>query len=125
MRLEVRQPGTSTAFVDSVSGEAVLQFACEEQGVLLVAYHLFDSGGGLVAESGFEEPAFGLAIHSTQGETLLHLPPSLGGYIRYCLYGSNGTMLTQSDGVRTKIYPHLRMEGEGRAWTRTTPATKK
>jgi hypothetical protein len=125
MRLETRQPGTSTAFTDAVSGEAVLRIACDEEGVLLVAYRLFDRAGGLVAESELVSPEFGLAVHSSQGDLLLSLPAALGGQIRYCLYNSDGMLLTQSDGVSTKIYSQLRMESVGRAWTRTAPGVKR
>lgn len=118
MRLDSRHPGTSTTFVDSASGEPLLQMATDESGVLLIAYHLYDACGALVAESaGLEEPPFGLAIHSDSGDLLLDVPPGIGGIIQYRLYGSNGTLLTHSDGVRTIIYPYLRMEGVGRSWT--------
>jgi hypothetical protein len=119
MRLNNRPPGSSTTFIDSASGEHVLQIASDEDGVLLVAYHLYDDSGALVAQSaGLEEPSFGLAIQSESGDALLTIPADLGGDLQYRLYGRNGGLLTHSDGVRTKIYPRLRMEGVGRAWRR-------
>lgn len=86
MRLANRRPGTSTTFIDSVSGEHVLQVAADEEGVLRVAYHLYEDGGSLVAKSaGLEQLPFGLAIHSDSGDLLLHVPAALGGHIQYRL----------------------------------------
>jgi hypothetical protein len=106
-------------FIDAASGEQLLQMATDQHGVLLVAYHLYDDCGALVAESpGLTEPPFGLTVHARNGDLLLDMPASIGGIIQYRLYGTNGTLLTHSDGVRTKIYPQLRMEGVTRAWVR-------
>ena len=118
MKFGDRQPGTSTTFIDSASGEHVLQIASDEDGTLLVAYHLYDDCGALVAECALEEPPLGLTVHSDSGDLLLNIPPDIGGIIQYRLYGSTGSLLTFSDGVRTMIYPHLRMEGVGRSWAR-------
>lgn len=118
MRLDNRRPGTSTTFIDSASGEHVLQVASDAEGVLLVSYHLYDECGALVAESELEAPPFGLSIQSESGDVLLDIPAGVGGIIQYRLYGSNGTLLTYSDGSRTMIYPFLRMEGVGRSWAR-------
>jgi hypothetical protein len=119
VRLDNQRPGTSTAFLDAVSGEQLLQMATDEQGVLLVAYRLYDDCGSLVAESpGLTEPPFGLTVHSSSGDLLLDVPTNIGGVIQYRLYGATGNLLTHSDGIRTKIYPQLRMEGVTRAWVR-------
>jgi len=121
MRLGKQRPGTSTMFIDSASGEQLLQMATDENGVLLIAYHLYDDSGALAAESaGLAEPPFGLTIHSSRGDLLLGIPLRIGGIIRYRLHGSTGTLLTHSDGVRTRIYPLLRMQGVSRTWTRHT-----
>jgi len=119
MRLDNRRPGTSTTFIDSASGEHILQIASDEEGTLLLAYHLYDDCGALVAECALDEPPFGLTVHSESGDLLLTIPPDIGGTIQYRLYGSNGSLLTFSDGARTMIYPFLRMEGVGRSWART------
>lgn len=119
MRLDNRRPGTSTTFIDSASGERILQVANNEHGALLLAYHLYDDCGALVAASeGLEEPSFGLTIQSESGDVLLDLPADVGGIIKYRLYSNTGTLLTYSDGARTMIYPFLRMEGAGRFWAR-------
>lgn len=119
MRLDNRRPGTSTTFVDSPSGEHVLQVATDADGVLVIAYHLHDDRGALVAQSaGLEELPLGLTILSDRGHLLLSIPPDIGGVIQYRLYSGNGTLLTYSDGVRTKICPNLRMEGVARLWAR-------
>jgi hypothetical protein len=83
----------------------------------LVAYHLYDEYGALVAESELHDAPFGLAVYSGAGDLLLGMPAkAAGGGIQYRLYASNGRLLTSSDGVRTKIYPYLRMESVGRSW---------
>jgi len=117
MRLDDRRPGTSTTFIDSASGEEVLQVAMDDGGALFIAYHLYDECGALVAESeGLEEPHLGLSIRSGDGVLLLNIPADASDHIQYRLHGSSGRLLTHSDGTRTKIFPHLRMEGVGRAW---------
>jgi len=119
MRLDARRPGTSTTFIDSASGEHVLQVAMDDDGSLFIAYHLYDECGALVADSaGLEEPHLGLAIHSEAGMLLLNIPADAGDHIKYRLHGSNGRLLTHSDGARTRIYPHLQMESVGRMWAR-------
>jgi hypothetical protein len=118
MRLDTRRPGTSTTFIDAASGEHILQVACDETGLFFMAYHLYDESGAFVAESaGLEEAPLGLAIASPCGETLLSIPLDPTGDIQYRLYANSGNLLTSSDGARTMIYPHLRMEGVGRLWT--------
>ena len=117
-RLLNRQAGTSTAFVDSVSGESVLEVASNAQGLLLLAFHLYDAKGRLAAESdGFQHFPTGVTVCCEGGEQLLHVPGDLGAPVHYRLYNSSGLLLTWSDGARTKINPHLRMEGVARGWT--------
>ena len=89
-----------------------MQIASDEEGALFVAYRLYDSRGGLVAESsGFEEVDGGLNVRSSSGELLLDVPANSTKHLRYRLYNSSGQLLTTSDGRRTKIYGILRMEG--------------
>jgi hypothetical protein len=103
--------------MDSASGESVLQVASDQDGVLLVAYHLYDAGGRLIAESdGFERLRDGLTICGEGGEQLLHVPSDHTAPIQYRLYNSSGLLLTWSDGARTKICPHLRMDGVAHNW---------
>ncbi len=95
-----------------------MEVASDENGVLLLAFHLYDASGRLIAESaGFEHFPDGLTVCCDAGEQLLHVPRDLTAPIQYRLYNSNGLLLTWSDGVRTKIYPHLRMDGVARGWT--------
>ncbi|MEX2159620.1 MAG: hypothetical protein WEB04_09490 [Dehalococcoidia bacterium] len=123
MRLDTRRPGTSTTFIDAASGEHILQVACDEGGLFFMAYHLYDDSGALVAESpGLEHVPLGLAIESDSGEMLLNIPLEITGDIQYRLYANSGRLLTSSDGARTMIYPHLRMEGVGRLWTHRAEA---
>lgn len=118
MKLETRRPGTSTRFIDATSGEDILQVASDENGLLFMAYHLYDASGSLVAESvGLELCSDGVTVHCAEGELLLEIPIDSGGYVQYRLYNSDGRLLTSSDGARTTIYPLLRMESVGRHWT--------
>jgi|SRR3990170_2203448 len=111
MRLGIRRPSTSTAFVDSSSGETLLRVASDEDGRPSVYFHLYDSSGCLAAEStGPESFPSGLQIRSGDGELLLEVPIELGGHIQYRLYNRDGALLTWSDGVHTKIRGLLRME---------------
>jgi hypothetical protein len=112
-----RQPGTSVTFVDAESEESILQFASNADGVQLIAFHLYDSAGALVEEhDALVNYPDGVSVHSSGGELLLSVPKDDRKNIRYCLYNQAGALLTTSDGVRTKIYPRLRMEGAGRSW---------
>ena len=78
----------------------------------------YDSSGRLIASTdGFEQFPEGLTVSCESGEQLLDIPSDLSAPFRYRLYNSEGLLLTWSDGVRTKIYPHLRMEGVARGWT--------
>ena len=117
MKLGDRQPGTSTTFVDAESAENILQLASDADGLHLVAFHLYDSGGSLVAESvDLRHYPDGVSIHSSGGELLLSVPDNANENIQYRLYSHDGELLTRSDGVRTMVYQRLRMEGVGRNW---------
>jgi hypothetical protein len=122
VRFADRQPGTSTAFVDAVSAESLLQFVSDGDGIHLTAFHLYDSAGAFVAESeGLEHYPNGVTIHSSAGELLLAVPENEDENIHYRLYNSCGDLLTRSDGVRTVIYRLLRMEGVARNWAPVAP----
>ncbi len=117
MKLGDRQPGTSTTFVDAESAESILQLASDSDGLHLVAFHLYDSGGSLVAESDdLQHYPEGVSIHSSGGELLLSIPNNANENIQYRLYSQDGELLTYSDGSRTMVYQRLRMEGVGRNW---------
>ena len=117
MKFGDRQPGTSTTFVDAGSAENLLQLASDADGLHLVAFRLYDSGGSLVAErEDLEYYPDGVSIHSSGGELLLAVPKNDDENIQYRLYGHDGELLTSSDGVRTMIYQRLSIEGGGRNW---------
>ena len=117
MKFGDRQPGTSTTFIDAGSAENILQIASDVDGLHLVAFRLYDSGGSLVAErKGLEHYPDGVSIHSSGGELLLSIPKNDDENIQYRLYGHDGQLLTTSNGVRTMIYQRLRTEGGGRNW---------
>ena len=104
--------------MDSATGESVFEVASDENGVLLLAYHLYDARGGLVADSnGFQHFPDGLTICCGEGEELLHVPRDLTASVHYRLYSSSALLLTWSDGMRTKILPYLRMDGVAHNWT--------
>ncbi len=118
MRSGERSTGSHTVFMDSVSGETVLEMAADEYGVQFLAYHLYDAQGQLAAESdGFQRYPRGLSIKCKAGEELLHVPKAAGEAVHYRLYGANGGLLTWSDGQRTRIFGILRMGGVSRGWT--------
>jgi len=122
MKLNTRRPGTSTTFIDATSGEDLLQVASDENGLLFMAYHLYDASGSFVAESvGLEHCPDGVTVRCAEGELLLDIPIQSSGYVQYRLYNSGGHLLTSSDGARTMIYPLLRMEGIGRLWAPPAP----
>jgi hypothetical protein len=125
VKLNTRRPGTSTTFIDATSGEDIFQLASDENGLLFMAYHLYDASGSVVAESvGLEHCPDGLTVRCDQGELLLDVPVHSGGNVQYRLYNSGGSLLTSSDGVRTMIYPLLRMEGIGRLWAPPEPVAE-
>jgi hypothetical protein len=116
-QLEHRRAGTSTVFVDSASGENILEVASDENGVILLAFRLYDARGRLTAESsGFEQFPDGLTVKCKGGEQLLHVPRDPTAPVKYRLYNSSGRLLTWSDGARTKIYAQLRMDGVAHGW---------
>ena len=118
MRAGQRHVGSHTAFVDSISGEAVLEMASDENGAEFLAYRLYDSQGGLAAESnGFLPFPRGLSITCKAGEELLHIPKDASKPMHYRLFGPGGNLLTWSDGQRTRIYGVLRMNGVAKGWT--------
>lgn len=105
-------------FVDSLADETILEVAADELGRVLISFRLYDSHGRLTAESdGYQHFAEGLTVCCEAGEELLRIPADLSGPFKYRLYNSAGLLLTCSDGERTRIYPHLRMEGVSRGWT--------
>jgi hypothetical protein len=118
MKAGQQNVGSHTAFVDSVSGESVLEMASDANGVKFIAYRLYDSQGTLAAESnGFKRLRRGLSIRCKGGEQLLHIPKVAGEPMQYCLYGPSGNLLTRSDGQRTRIFGVLRMNGAAKGWT--------
>jgi hypothetical protein len=116
MRLEGRKPGNVTLFVDGSTDEVVLRIQIDDGGRALIGFRLYDASGGLVIDS-IEPKAFpeGLNVTSSDGETLLQLPPGHQGDICYRLYNHTGQLLTHSDGLHTQVYSFLRMEGKGTA----------
>lgn len=121
MRLGNRRPGTSTTFIDATSGEGIFQVASDGEGILFMAYHLYDARGELVAQSaGLEHAPDGLTVRCSAGELLLDIPENSDVDIQYRFYNGSGHLLTSSDGFRTKIYPLLRMEGVNRYWAPPT-----
>jgi hypothetical protein len=118
MRAGERHIGSHTVFMDSVSGETVLEMASDEHGAEFLSYHLYDAQGQMTAESdGFQPFPRGLSITCQAGEELLHIPPDVGDAMHYRLYGASGNLLTWSDGQRTRIFGVLRMGGVNRGWT--------
>jgi hypothetical protein len=118
MRAGQRHVGSHTAFVDSISGETVLEMASDGEGAEFIAYRLYDSKGTLAAESnGFQPFPRGLSIKCKGGEELLHIPKKAGEPMHYRLYGAAGNLLTWSDGQRTRIFGVLRMNGVNKGWT--------
>lgn len=92
--------------------------ASDESGVPFLAFTLYDAEGQLIASSnGFERFPDGLTVHSEAGELVLHVPADSSAPVQYRLYSPNGHLLTCSDGLRTRVYGELRMEGVARGWT--------
>jgi hypothetical protein len=122
MRLGLRHPGTSISFLDGPTGELILRIGSDEEGCMRVTFHLYDSEGHSIAESGdaagFPE---GVRVQAADGELLLDLPAEIGENICYHLYNRNGDLLTSSDGVSTRIGPCLRMESWPRGGTHHPP----
>ncbi|HWC30201.1 MAG TPA: hypothetical protein VG845_08985 [Dehalococcoidia bacterium] len=94
----------------------------------MIEFHLYDSLGALVADSGgICHLSDGLEIAVVNGEQFLSVPAARDGNICYRLYNSKGALLTSSDGVRTQIYGGVRVEGNkplaGRPPKATVPAS--
>ena len=82
----------------------------DQDGVVRIAFHLYDSKGSLVAQSrGLQRFPNGVTVRCDAGELLLAVPEHADKPIRYRLYNRQGSLLTSSDGDRTKIYGLLRM----------------
>ena len=97
MRLANRPPGTSVTFADAASGEAILQMASDENGLLLLAFRLYDASGCLVLDSeGLQRYPAGLIVRCPNGALLLAVPRDSREDVRYCLYNRNGALLTKS-----------------------------
>jgi hypothetical protein len=113
MKLGGRRAGSITLFIDTASDEVVLKIQTDENGRPLVAFKLYDSYGQLVVDSP-EPRAFpeGLCINSPDNEVLLQLPADQQGPISYKLYSRKGTLLTHSNGERTRVFASLRMDGK-------------
>lgn len=94
--------------------------ALDQEGLVLLSFHLYDSKGALVAESrGLEHFPDGVTVRCGAGEVLLAVPADNNEPIRYRLYNCHGSLLTWSDGGRTKIYPFLRMGGRNQRDSRS------
>ena len=113
MKLGGRRAGHVTLFIDTTSNEIVLKIQVDEAGRPLVSYKLFDTDGELVEESG-EPRTFpeGVCVKSSADELLLNIPEDAEDAISYRLYSPTGKLLTFSDGLRTQIFPSLRMDGK-------------
>lgn len=123
MKLGGHRPGSLTVFVDSSSGEPILQIAADSNGEARVAFRLFDCDGNLVSDSqGFQAYPDGICIQQGE-EQLLVIPNDPSCHIQYRLYNQEGRLLTTSDGARTQILGGLRIEG-AKAPSRTKSASK-
>jgi len=109
LKLAVKRPGSSTSFSDSLKEEALLHFCWNDDGTIDMTYHLYDAGGQLVADSGGITPVVPVKICSADGEVLLDIPEELDTHISYRLYNCAGSLLTSSDGSRTRIFSFLKM----------------
>ena len=112
MRLGGRKPGSLTAFVDSSTGETLLEVAADSNGEPKIGFHLFDAAGNLVSDSdGLQTYPDGLRLEANNSELLLLIPTEPEGDIHYRLYNSEGRLLACSDGLRTQIFGGLRLDG--------------
>jgi len=109
LKLAVKRPGSSTSFSDSLKEESLLHFCWNEDGTIDMAFHLYDAGGELVADSGGITPVVPVRICAADGEVLLDIPVELDQHICYRLYNCTGSLLTSSDGSRTHIFSFLKM----------------
>jgi hypothetical protein len=109
VKLAVKRAGSSTSFSDTLKEEALLHFCWNEDGTIDMAFHLYDAGGRLVADSGGITPVVPMTIRAADGEVLLDIPEEHDLHISYRLYNCAGSLLTSSDGNRTHIFSFLRM----------------
>jgi len=111
MRLGGRRPGVGTSFVDTFNEDVLLQVRTNELGETLVFYHLYDSAGGVVADSeGLQSFLEGKEVRDGSNELLLRIPCEADQAIEYRLYSCRGTLLTCSDGARTQLFGGIRVE---------------
>lgn len=111
MRAGHTRPGLSADFIDTSTEEVLLRVACSADGQALIAYHLYDARGQLVAETeDFTRFPGGVRVVAPDGDVLLNVPPPPEEQLSYRLYNRQGRLLTCSDGQRTQIYSFLRME---------------
>lgn len=123
MKLGGHRPGSLTVFVDSNTGEPILQVAADSNGEARVAFRLFDCDGNLASDSdGFQTYPEGFCVECGE-EQLLVIPNDPTGNIQYRLYNQEGRLLTCSDGTRTQILGGLRIEG-AKAPSRTKSVAK-
>lgn len=111
MRLANRRPGWSTSFVDASSGEVLFEVSFDREGRLQVGFCLYDADGSLVAQRGLERLRSDITVHAGNGDLLLDLAANPQTPVRYRLHNRAGELVTCSDGVRTRIYGSLRMQG--------------
>ena len=112
MRTSGRRPGNFTKFVDTSREEVLLEVVSDDDGRTCIGYTLYDSAGQLVASRSEPAPCpQGLSISAGDGELLLQMTAEEDTAITYRLYNHTGKLLTLSDGKRTQIYGHLRMDG--------------
>jgi hypothetical protein len=111
MRAGRNRPGVSTDFIDNENHETLLRVGCSAEGQPIVAFHLYDCNGNLVAETeAFTSFPTGVRITANNGDVLLNIPEAPEEQITYRLYSRGGALLTCSDGQRTQVYAFLRME---------------
>ena len=126
MRLGGRRPGIGTSFVDTFNDDVLLQVTTNERGETLVFFHLYDSEGGVVADSlGLQSYVDGTEVRDARDELLLRIPSQPEQAIEYRLYSCRGTLLTCSDGARTQIFGGVRVEPtkpEAKQVSNLTPA---
>ena len=111
MRSGGRRPGTGTSFLDSTTGERLLEVTASESGETFIAFTLYDSKGNRVADSaGPHTFAEGKEIRDEDGELLLLISAEEDGTIEYRLYSDKGALLTCSDGTRTQLFGGIKLE---------------
>lgn len=111
MRVGGQRAGTIVEFVDTSLDEVLLQFATNDAGLMMVAYHLYDSQGELVQQSMPRRLSDGLCVTTPENEVLLDIPNLPDACISYRLYSRAGRLLAVSDGKRTQIFAYLRIQG--------------